>query len=354
TYGRKIPFWQNLLRHNLNDSYWERSNFQDDLESLTIPVFLQGGWFGASSVGLKHNYAHLRVSESPYVKLVIGPWEHSDGAFTPMGGNDLGESAPVELYELFRRWFDFWLREAENGITAEPAVQLYTLNLDRWLTAETYPLPGTSYAELHLASEDSARVSGRLMPQPPDSGAEFDGYLYDPGDPTPPLWLGAPIPYGELSKPRKDILVYDTEPLEDTLYVAGPVSLVLYASTSASDTDWFAYWRILESDGEERVMGGGGLRARFRDSWSRPALLEESRIYEYTLDLSHVSVMIPSGARIRLEIASAAYPWFSRNLNTGGHNELETEYVVAEQRIYHSEAYPSRLILPLVERQQYE
>ncbi len=355
-YGRKIPFWQNFLLHNTNDSYWERSNFSKDLETLQIPVLLQGGWFDATSGGLKHNYEHLRRSRSRFVKMILGPWGHSDEASTSSGSDESGEQVWIDLYELYRRWFDRWLRGAENGITDEPAVQLYAVNLDRWLAAEAYPLPATSYTSLYLSSDGDASVGGdgRLLLEKSDLGTEFDSYTYDPGDPTPSLWFGAPQPYQEVLQWRDDILVYETEPLADTLVVAGPITLELFASTSALDTDWFAYWRIIESDGDEYLMGGGGLRARFRDSWSRPQLLEESTVYRYTLDLRHMSIAIPAGSVIRLEIASAAYPRFSRNLNTGGHNELETEYAVAEQRVYHSEAYPSRLILPLVDPKQYE
>jgi predicted acyl esterase len=79
-----------------------------------------------------------------------------------------------------------------------------------------------------------------------------------------------------------------------------------------------------------------------------PELLEAGRVYEYQLDLWQTGITITKGRRLRVEVASAAYPIFSRNLNTGGHSETETRYVAAEQAIYHSAEYPSHVLLPVI------
>jgi uncharacterized protein len=79
-----------------------------------------------------------------------------------------------------------------------------------------------------------------------------------------------------------------------------------------------------------------------------PELLSPNEIYPYTIDLWHTGIRIAAGARLRVEVASAAFPWFSRNLNTGGHNETETDYVSADQTIYHDEQYPSHVLLPVI------
>src|SRR5262249_7755158 len=92
----------------------------------------------------------------------------------------------------------------------------------------------------------------------------------------------------------------------------------------------------------------GKVRARFRRSMSRPELLEPGKVTEYQLDLWQTGITIPAGRRLRVEVASASFPMFSRNLNTGGHNEKETEYLAAEQTIYHSQEYPSHVLLPAI------
>ena len=51
---------------------------------------------------------------------------------------------------------------------------------------------------------------------------------------------------------------------------------------------------------------------------------------------------------LRLAKASAGFSEFSRNLNTGGHNELETEFVVARQELFHTKEQPSHILLPVL------
>ncbi len=101
-------------------------------------------------------------------------------------------------------------------------------------------------------------------------------------------------------------------------------------------------------------MTWGVLRARFRNSMSTPEFLEKDKIYKFTIDLSHTGNTFSKGESIRMEISSASFPEYSRNLNTGGHNEMETEYVSAIQRIYHTELYPSHLRLPVIPMEAFD
>jgi len=98
----------------------------------------------------------------------------------------------------------------------------------------------------------------------------------------------------------------------------------------------------------------GVIRARYRDSFSRPELLEPDRIYEYHLDMWQTGVTVPEGAVLRVEVASASFPLYSRNLNTGGHSEMETEYVTAEQRVFHDPNHPSHVLLPMIPKPDFK
>jgi uncharacterized protein len=79
-----------------------------------------------------------------------------------------------------------------------------------------------------------------------------------------------------------------------------------------------------------------------------PEPLVPDQIYEYHLDMWQTGVTVPAGARLRLEVASASFPTFSRNLNTGGHNETERDYVSAVQKIYHDKDHSSYVLLPVI------
>ncbi|MCP4654209.1 MAG: CocE/NonD family hydrolase, partial [bacterium] len=205
--------------------------------------------------------------------LMIGPWAHQTIGSARTSDFYFGEAAAVDVFALYREWFDFWLKGIDNDIIEEPLVQVFAIGLGRWLKADTYPLPKTSYLRFFLASKEGANTlngDGKLQLQKPLAGDHFDSYTYDPGEPTPSLFYGAASSYDSLVNHRKDVLVYQTEPLEDSLMVVGPVSAELYASSSAKDTDWVVYWRMIdEESGEKRLIGRGTLRARFNKGRER-------------------------------------------------------------------------------------
>jgi putative CocE/NonD family hydrolase len=359
-FGKKNAYWRKWVEHNKNDTYWERANYLDKLKDLDIPVFLQSGWLDGDTIGSKLAYLQLKESKNKNIKLILGPWGHSDLAIN-LSGRDMGDEGVMDLPTLYLRWFDYWLKGMDNEILEEPLVQLYAMNSKKWLKAETYPLPQTEFTKLFLSSVKGANTlegDGKLGWELPENSREYDTYTYDPGDPTP-AWQfrarnGGKKRYEEITNRRQDILVFETEPFTEPVTLAGPMSARLYASSSALDTDWFvSVFAFSENDGPIPLgnpWGRGTIRARFRNSLSEPELLEPNKVYEYTIDLWHTGITLEKGWKIRVEITSAFFPFFSRNLNTGGHNEKETEYKKAEQKIYHSKEFPSHILLPVIDR----
>jgi uncharacterized protein len=151
---------------------------------------------------------------------------------------------------------------------------------------------------------------------------------------------------------REDVLCYTTPTLERPVEVTGPIELVLYVSSSARDTDFTGKLVDVYPDGRAEILTDGILRARYRESFSRPKLLEPGQIYELHLDLWATSNLFKAGHRIRLEVSSSNFPRFDRNTNSGGTIETETEkdFVQAVNRVYHGGVHPSHLILPIIER----
>lgn len=354
-FGKENHYWRKWIQHNTNDAYWQQANFLDQLKDLDIPVFLQFGWFDGDGIGTKLSYLRLKQSKNKYIKMIVGPWGHTDTASTQLAGEEMGEEAGIDLLKLYQRWFDYWLKGIDTKILEEPLVQLYTMNSRQWLKADTYPLPGTRFTPFYLSSTNGANSllgDGKLQKEIPGKSKPYDEYVYDPGKPTPApshvFRSKGNTAYNNMLTSRKDILVYQTEPIEEPLTIVGPVSVVLYASSSAPDTDWFVSFEAVKGDESVMPLCKGTIRARFRNSYKEPVLLEKNKIYKYTIDLWHTGITFEKGYRIRIEVASAFFPVFSRNLNTGGHNEMEKEYIKAFQRIYHTQEYPSHLLLPLV------
>jgi uncharacterized protein len=354
-FGREIPYWRDWISHNSDDSYWDRARFLDGLKGLEIPVFLVSGWYDTQSIGTKHAWQALTESRSAFVKLIMGPWNHLNQVPKTAATKRVGSEAVIDLPQLYLRWFDRWLKGKHNGIDQEPRVQLYVLNAQRWIMADAYPEPRSGFRKLCFSSTRGAntlRGDGKLRWDEPGVSAEADSYIYSPSDPTPApasRFTNGRKSFDEITSTRQDILVYESEPLEQTLTVAGPIQATIFASSSVLDTDWFVTLYALTDAGQHVQMVRGAVRARFRNSMRRMELLDPGRVYKYTIDLWHFGLQLEKGWKLRAEITSAYFPEFSRNLNTGGDNEMENEWANAHQRIYHSTEYPSHLLLPIVE-----
>ena len=137
--------------------------------------------------------------------------------------------------------------------------------------------------------------------------------------------------------------------LEQPLAFAGPVWAVLYAVSSALDTDWSVTLSEVDAAGDVFALAKGKLRARYRESLTSPELLTPGAVYRYTIDLWHTAIEIPAGKRAASRSRAPRFPMFSRNLNTGGHNETETEFVVAHQIVYHDRERPSHVVMPIID-----
>jgi putative CocE/NonD family hydrolase len=239
------------------------------------------------------------------------------------------------------------------------------MGANQWRDEDDWPLPGTEYVDYFLHSGGRANTAGgdgRLSTEAPADEPE-DVYLYDPRDPVPTTGGGTFLPglgIGANSGPRDqravegrpDVLCYTTEPLAAPLEVIGPVRAVLHVSSSATDTDFTAKLVDVAPGGRAENLADGILRARYRESLSEPSPLVPERVYELTVDLVATAAVIPAGHRIRLEVSSSNFPRFDRNTNTGGVIAAETAADIrqAVNRVHHTGALTSRLVLPVIRR----
>ncbi|HLZ10050.1 MAG TPA: CocE/NonD family hydrolase, partial [Chloroflexota bacterium] len=199
-------------------------------------------------------------------------------------------------------------------------------------------------------------------PEPPGA-EEPDRFDYDPNNPVPSIggnssighWAGGgddPVISGPIDQrpieQRADVLVYTSRPLEQDLEVTGPIEVVLYAASSAPDTD-FAFKLVdVFPDGRAINLSDGIIRARHRKSLTRPEPLEPGEVAEFKLNLCVTSNVFKKGHRIRLDVTSSNFPRFSRNLNTGENVATGTRMQLAHQTVLHSARYPSHVVLPVI------
>jgi putative CocE/NonD family hydrolase len=352
-FNKEIPYLRKWIKHNYNDMYWQKCSVLDKLPGLNIPVFLQSGWFDGNCDNTMSNYRSLKKSKNKFIKMIMGPWLHMSTASTRISNLKFGDEAGIDLNDLYKRWFDYWLKGIDSKILDEPLVQLYDVEENKWLFSNTYPIPGVRYTPYYLSSTNGANSAlgdGILIKEPPTDSKPYDQYEYDPENPTlGPLfehYMEKKLSQMVLRSDEVLVFVYENENEEFT--IAGPISIVFYASSSAVDTDWLFEIDILYKTGKCYSISHGGIRARYRNSFQKPELLEKNKIYKYSIELGHFTTTIKKGAIIRLLVSSSFYLAYSRNLNTGGNNEMETNSIKASQRIYHSPEYPSHLILPVI------
>jgi putative CocE/NonD family hydrolase len=144
------------------------------------------------------------------------------------------------------------------------------------------------------------------------------------------------------------VLVYTTAPLPGDVEVVGPVRVVLYAATSARDTDFTAKLVDVLPDGRAQNLTDGILRLRYRQSLEKPELARPGEIYKFTIDAGVTGNVFQKGHRIRIEVSSSNFPRFDRNPNTGGPIADATDLRKATQTVYHDARRPSYLLLPVL------
>ena len=349
---KEVDFWREWIQNEPGATYYKEIDYLGNMQAIKIPVFLQSGWFDVANRGTKMIYNKLIETGNENVKLIVGPWVHSDRSSKQLGPMYLGEEAGIDLFVIYTKWFDYWLKGIDNGILNDPKVQLFNIGPNHWIYADEYPIKSSEETKLYLTSntKDTSSGMGKLIDK--DSGNPFgsNSFSYDPSNPTPSfsdfMKKNRFSDYKQIIEQRSDVVIFETAVLKDSLTISGPVSAVIYASSSALDTDFSITVTGVNKGGEIFPIGQtfGIIRAKYRSSVRKAELLDKNKIYKYTIDLSHTCYTLVPGEKMRLEIASSSFPEFSRNLNTGNNNQTTSEFIIAEQRIYHDKEYPSHII----------
>src|SRR5918994_228828 len=282
------------LAHPDYDNYWKPLSVEEQFDRIAIPVHTLGGWFDIFSQGTLRGYVGMSqkgASENARRShLVMGPWGHGPSQKT--GALDFGPDANIDANALQLRWYDYWLKGIDNGLTAEAPVKLFVMGRNEWVFEREYPLARTEYRPFYFTSGGTAnsnRGDGGLTWEKPGGASPPDRFRYDPDDPVPTTGgnncCGTPTAAGPQDQrpieARRDVLIYDSVPLQEELEATGPVKVVLYASSDAVDTDFVAKLVDVYPDGSSYNMAEGIMRARYRDSLSKPSLMKPGEVYRF-------------------------------------------------------------------------
>ena len=357
--------WVDLITKDFGDSWWhDVMGFYNGNEKFNTPAIHMSSWYDFSveetlfaSNYFRENAVSKSATENQFV--IIAPTGHCDfdGADenTQVGELYIGD-ARFDYLGTYLKWFDYWLKSQENSVTDMPKVQYYTMGKNQWQSADAWPLPETKFAKYYLHSNGSANSrygNGRLSLKLPKNELP-DIYIYDPGNPVPTLGGSRSEPPGAFDQAtveiRNDVLVYSTPILKKGIEITGPITLIIYVSSSAKDTDFTAKLVDVYPDGKAYNIQDTIFRSRYRDGFTKKVWMKEDEVYKIQLNLNAASNYFASGHIIRLQVSSSNFPMYERNLNTGGNNYDETEWIVAENTIHHSKEYPSHIILPIIEK----
>jgi uncharacterized protein len=384
------------MRHGTNDSFWAQNNIIDFADKYQdIPVYLVGGWYDSWASNTTASYQALKkAGRTQPTYLIMGPWIHGDQGGSSHGQVSFGESAAIaNPLEWRLEWYDRWLKD-KPGVVGEidpfkTPVRIFVMGTGDgsrnakgqlqhggyWRNEMEWPLARTKYDNWYL------QPGGKLSNQTPSiktedlPAARSTSFQFDPTNPVPTIGgnissgndimlQGAwdqrggphvwnwkePIPLSA----RNDVLVFQSEPLEEDLEVTGELTVELWISSSAVDTDFTA--KLIDvyppsadnPGGFDLNIGDGILRTRFRDSLTEEKLMQPGSIYKITIKLYPTANVFKRGHRLRVDVSSSNFPRFDVNPNSGEPLNQHRQSIIAKNTVYHSTEYPSRIVLPTI------
>jgi len=343
-----------VMKDYMENPHFDLFRLDEGCREISVPNLEFSGFYDFSNDNLLMYRTMVKEAKTEIARkgsrIIIGPWGHV--SYPSRYGNiDFGPDAVLDLIAGQIRWFDYWLKGIQNGVDKDPPVRIFVMGDNKWRDEQHWPLQRAKDKVLYITSDGYANTpegDGRIVEKKPVS-SDTDGYTYDPNDPVPNPGGRRLIPFDQRQLAhRKDILVYQTEPLAERIEVTGSPVVELYASSSAPDTDWFVRLIDVYPDGLAFNVAQGVIRARYRNGLDKPELIRPGEIVKYTITMMPTSNAFLTGHCIRLDITSSDFPRYNRNHNTAVDQNADATFVIAKQTIYHGGERTTRIILPWI------
>lgn len=369
----KLPSWNNFMNHPNYDDYWQNLNVDHNLKDVPCPVLNVAGWWDAEDFyGPVKIYDVLETFDTNDQNfLVIGPWRH--GGWSRDSGDKLGaiefeeETGSFYRKEIEARWFAFHLKGKGTWDINEALT--FRTGSNEWVQTANWP-PTEIATNRNLYLDDNYMLD---FDQAEVDSHQYDEYISDPDNPVPyskrpiqgfwqhisskALWK---VEDQRFVDGRPDVLSFETEALKKDLTISGKIIANIYASTSGTDSDWIVkvidvYPENIENPSElsgyQLMISDEVLRAKYRSGFEKPVAVPANEVIEYSIDLHTHNHTFKKGHKIMLQIQSTWFPLIDRNPQKFVDiPDADTEdYQKAVQRIYHSEEYPSHVVLPVVD-----
>ncbi|MBV8959338.1 MAG: CocE/NonD family hydrolase [Actinobacteria bacterium] len=328
---------------------------------FAVPALWTTGWYdnaaGADQFNAMRQVAATDAARTG-TRLIFGAWTHNY-ALSFVGSLGLGALGSMEgsgVSQLHQQFYDRHLRGA--GTDFAP-VRYFVMGANEWREADAWPIPGTDHQRWYLHSRggaNSAGGDGVLSRDEPTASESPDQLTYDPHDPVPGwgfrvMYTGGTTVAGPFDQrrveQRNDVLVYTSAPFTQSTEVVGDIDAHLCFSTDVRDTDLIAKLCVVWPDGTSLNLADGALRARYRDGFDSPSLLEPGQVYDVKVGLGPTGYRFEPGMSLRLQVTSSAFPHLDRNMNTGNPSGDDAVGTVAHTTLLHDPSHPSYVIVPV-------
>jgi uncharacterized protein len=383
-FGTRVKFWDQMMAHPNYDQFWKERNILPHLRNIKAAVMTVGGWYDDEDCyGALKTYQYIE-QQNPgiYNVLVMGPWFHggwarSDGDW--LGTAYFGSKTGIFYREHFELpFFNHFLKD-KGDISGIKEVNLFDTGMNQWRDYANWTPPVSTDTPLYLEAD------GKLSFNKPAAGAgraAYDEYVSDPFHPVPytqKITLNYPRDFmtedQRFVHGRPDVLTYQTEPLADDLTIAGDIKPQLFISSSGTDSDFvvklidvfpddYKYPEgatpppnsaacVFEPGGYEMLLRGEPFPARFRNSFEQPVPLRPNTPAKISYVMPGVVHTFRKGHRIMVQIQSTWFPLVARNPQKFVPNYKEgtdADFQKATERVYHSGANSSQIMLPIVKR----
>jgi len=364
-----IPFWKELMKHGTYDAFWQARDVRRYMKNIKPAVMTVGGWFDAEDLfGALETYRTVeKTSPGAFNVLVMGPWHH--GGWSSTDGISLGDVHFASKTSVFYRekiefpFFEHFLKDAPDPKLPEAFV--FETGTNQWRQFDKWPPANSKSEQLYL------QEGGRLRMEAPKVEG-FDEYISDPARPVPYIGGIANTMTREhmlddqrFAATRPDVLVYQTEPLENDVTIAGPLEASLQVSTTGTDADWVVKLidvyppdfpdpspnpNRVRMGGYQQLVRGEPFRGKFRNSFEKPEPFTPGKATKVAFKMPDVFHTFRPGHRIMIQIQSSWFPLVDRNPQkfVDIYNARKEDFQKAVHRVYRSPGTLSSLKVQVV------
>lgn len=345
------------FQHPTYDTYWAAEDSSRFFDKMDVPCFTVGSWYDFMCVGSIDSYVGRQHRGGPNSigkqQLLIGPWLHGRFKETNKSNEmEYPENAKFAMDAHMLRWFDYYLKGIENGVTSEPTVRYYVMGAigekdapgNIWRTATDWPVanrptPFYLYADLSLQLKLS------------ESSGDIVTWLADPQRPAPIPSIAFPgAKDAREFESHPEVRTFTTDVLSEPMEWTGKVQAELYVSSDARDTDFIVRVSDVYPDGRSILIMDYVRRARYREGFEREVFLKPDEVYKVAFDVGWLSQIFNRGHRIRITVASTGAPFYEPNPNTGEPLTIDfpESTVVARNVMHLNKRNASRILAPLI------